>query len=51
MSEKNILEVSRDLGQCTGGNWSPVQGYDSIGWYSIITLAKIILLILNIMSS
>ena len=26
MSEKNILEVSRDLGQCTGGNWSPVQG-------------------------
>ena len=28
-SARENFGVSRDFGQCTGENWSPVQGYDS----------------------
>ena len=28
-AREKILGVYRDFGQCTGENWSPVQGYDS----------------------
>ena len=29
---KTHFGVSKDFGQCTGGNWSPVQDMTKIGW-------------------
>ena len=29
---EKFFGVSKDFGQCTGGNWSPVQDMTEIGW-------------------